>query len=63
MSFFGTDVRDRATSTRSVYRNDAVDGSARNTFRAAFDKELRGGEAQALRRRQVRHRRLVRRQA
>ena len=44
VGFFGTDV-ETEYEYALVYRNDAIDGSARNTFRVSFDKELRGGEA------------------
>lgn len=42
--FFGTDVQTNY-EYKMVYRNGAADGTARNTFSASFDKELRGGEA------------------
>lgn len=42
--FFGTDI-DTTYEHKIVWKNDAVDGKARNTFTAAFEKALRGGEA------------------
>lgn len=42
--FFGTDI-DTGYEYRLVRVNDATLGTARNTFSASFEKDLRGGEA------------------
>lgn len=42
--FFGTDI-ETGYEYKLVRKNGAIDGTGRNTFRASFEKSLRGGEA------------------
>src|SRR5690606_8831240 len=44
LQMFGTDVK-TSYEHKLVYRDGALYGTARNTFKASFEKQLRGGEA------------------
>lgn len=44
VGFFGTDI-ETSYEYKLVRKNDADYGTPRNTFKASFEKELRGGEA------------------